>query len=390
MIPEDTESPPCPLCAASQTGVVVGERGRFGMQVRNLACDTCGLVYVTPRPDHAAMMDYYRGTYREHYGEVRYPTPSGGTAGPGQPEYTAALEAWHSTQADNCIALGGTRRGARVLEIGCRHARTLQLMRARLGVDAHGVEPGPEEAAEACAAGVRCFTGTLEEYEPDAPFDQIQLFHVLEHFHDPLAQLVRLRGMLAPGGKLVIEVPNLYQPYGLLEENFFQNVHLMSFSPNTLPALCRRAGLSPLRVLDRGALFVVAQPDPLAPKKLPLAFQMTMLPDPTESAEWVAERLATYARLEKEHALIKIQGPSMEGLENITTLLGRPGLPSHTAQVVAELCEFFMRHGSPRAACVIATAASGGPHAAPLRRAFYQLAQVAAQAVQPGAPPSLG
>ena len=390
MIPEDTESPRCLLCDTSQTGIVVGERGRFGMRVRNIACEICGLVYVTPRPNHSAMMDYYRGTYRKHYGQVRCATPSGGTAGPGEPGYDVALEAWHSVQAENCIALGETRPGARVLEVGCRHARTLQLMRTRLDIVAHGVEPGPEESAQASAAGVRCFTGTLEEYEPDAPFDQIQLFHVLEHFHDPLAQLVRLRGMLAPGGKLVIEVPNLYQPYGLLEENFFQNVHLVSFSPNTLPALCRRAGLSPVRVLDRGALFVVAQPDPLAPEDLPVAFDTTMLPDPTESAEWVAERLATYARLEKENSLIKTQGPSMEALANITSLLGRPGLPTHTAHVVAELCEFFMRHGSARAACVIATAASDGPHAAPLRDAFHQLARAAAQAVQPGAPPSAG
>ena len=78
MIPISDEVPDCPLCGASRDGIVVGSHGRFGMQVRNIACEVCGLVYVTPRPSHAAMMDYYRGTYREHYGEVRYPMPSGG------------------------------------------------------------------------------------------------------------------------------------------------------------------------------------------------------------------------------------------------------------------------------------------------------------------------
>ncbi len=381
MIPEDTESPVCPLCESSQSGVVVGQRGRFGMQVRNVACCHCGLVYVTPRPDHDAMMAYYRGTYREHYGDVRYPVAGGGTAGVGEPGYAEALDAWHGGQAENSLALGGARQGARVLEVGCRHGRTLELMKQRMGIAAFGIEPGPAEAAQARAAGVDCFTGTLEEFDSEERFDQIQLFHVLEHFHEPLEQLLRLRELLAPGGKLVLEVPNLYQPYGLLEENFFQNVHLFSFSPNTLPALCKRAGLTPVRVLDRGALFVVAELDRGAPAQLPRRFELDMLPEQSHSAEWVAERLATYAHLEKQKTILKHQGPSMEALEDIASLLTQPAFPNHTANSVAELAEFFMQHGSPRAACVVATAASGGPHPPVLRRAFYQLAQSAAQAV---------
>lgn len=53
-IPERTESVACPLCGGTQ-GVVVGRRGRFGMAVRNLCCDTCALIYVTPRPTPHAM-----------------------------------------------------------------------------------------------------------------------------------------------------------------------------------------------------------------------------------------------------------------------------------------------------------------------------------------------
>ena len=235
MIPISDEVPDCPLCGASRDGIVVGSHGRFGMQVRNIACEVCGLVYVTPRPSHAAMMDYYRGTYREHYGEVRYPMPSGGSAGPGDPEYQAALDVWHENQAANALALSRPQPGARVLEIGCRHARTLQLMRERADIRPFGIEPGPAEAQAAEQAGVPCFQGTLEEYPEAEPFDQIQLFHVLEHFHDPLSQLVRLRGLLAPEGKLLIEVPNVVQPYGLLEENFFQNVHQANVSRQAGP-----------------------------------------------------------------------------------------------------------------------------------------------------------
>ena len=61
---------------------------------------------------------------------------------------------------------------------------------------------------------------------------------------------------------MVIEVPNVYQPYGLLQENFFQNAHLTNFSESTLRVLLVRAGYSVLRTLDQSALFAVAS-DPL-------------------------------------------------------------------------------------------------------------------------------
>lgn len=390
MIPEATQVPDCNLCGSPSKGIVVGNKGRFGMDVRNIACSECGLVQISPRPDHAAMMDYYRGTYRQHYGDVRYPVAGGGTAAAGDPGYDAALEAWHRNQAANAIALGGTQPGARVLEIGCRHARTLTLMRDQLGIEAHGIEPGPEEAEMARRANVQCSTCTLEEYAAEQRFDQIQLFHVLEHFHDPLAQLIRLRALLAPKGKLVIEVPNVYQPYGALEENFFQNVHLYSFSPNTLAALCRRAGLRPLHVLDRGALFAVAASDGNPESALPRPWSRELLPSREEDAAWVAERLATYARLEHERIAFRVQGPSIEALERITQLLARPGFPNHTADCVAEMSEFFVQHGSPRAAGVIAMAASVGPHPPELKHAFRELARVAAEQASRAVGASLG
>ena len=123
------------------------------------------------------------------------------------------------------------------------------------GVEVYGVEPGPEEAAEAQARGVNVFVGLLEELTlgpggsaprfPEA-FDQVQMFHVLEHLHEPLAALSHLGSWLRPGGRLILEVPNVTHPYGPLEANFFQNAHLTSFSANTLSAMVHRAGLAPM------------------------------------------------------------------------------------------------------------------------------------------------
>ena len=261
--PEASEVPLCPVCGVSSTGLEVGTRGRFGMSVRNIACDHCALVYQSPRPSREAMAEYYAVGYREHYGEVSYPVVDGG-AKAGDPNYEATLEAWHATQATNARALGETKSGDRVLEIGCRHGRTLALMRQALEIEAFGIEPGVGEAEKAKNAGISCFVGSIEDYDPgQLRFDQIQSFHVLEHLHDPLSALIRLRGWLKPSGRLVIEVPNVYQPYGLLEENFFQNAHLTNFSASTLRALLVRAGYTVLRTV------ATVDGDPTTPSRSP-------------------------------------------------------------------------------------------------------------------------
>jgi SAM-dependent methyltransferase len=358
----------------SSSGIEVGTRGRFGLSVRNIACDQCALVYQSPRPAEQAMAEYYASAYREHYQDIAYGAPDGGYAAPGDQQFETAKDAWHQAQANHARALGETKRGDRVLEVGCRHGRTLALMRDAIGIEPFGIEPGLNEAQNARDAGIPCFAGAIEAYDPgEARFDQIQSFHVLEHLHDPLSALVRMRGWLKPGGRMVIEVPNVYQPYGLLEENFFQNAHLVNFSAATLRVLLARSGYSVLRTIDQGVLFAVATPDEHA-AQLPLPFSPALLPSESESAIWVADRLRTYAILERLRVLLLATGPTMELLNELAVTLKRPGFIPHTVSAVAEMTAYFLEQDAPRAAMFLAVAASLGPYPAEVCGRFQALA----------------
>jgi len=373
-LPEATEIPLCPVCGVSSSGLEVGTRGRFDMSVRNIACDHCALVYQSPRPTQKAMAEYYATTYRDHYSDIGYGAPGGGYAVPGDAQFEVAKDSWHQQQAANAQKLGETKAGDRVLEIGCRHGRTLSLMRDAVGIEPYGIEPGLDEAEKARAAGISCFVGTIEDYDPgELRFDQIQSFHVLEHLHDPLAALVRMRSWLKPGGRMVIEVPNVYQPYGLLEENFFQNAHLTNFSASTLRVLLARAGYSVLLTLDYGALFAVATPDEQA-SDLPLPFVPGLLPNANESAIWVADRLKTYEILERLRVLLLATGPTMELLNELAGTLKRPGFIPHTVNTVTEMAQYFVQQEAPRAAMFVAVAASVGPYPAEVCSRFQALA----------------
>jgi len=257
------------------------------------------------------------------------------------------------------------------------------LMQERQRLHAFGIEPGEREAEQARQAGIDCFTGALEDFEPgERRFDHVQWFHVLEHVHEPLAALLKLRSLLEPGGTLLIEVPNVYQPYGLLEENFFQNVHLVSYGPNTLPALLRRAGFEVTRVIDDGSLFVVATPRALpAGASLPLPFGRELLSAPEQDADWVAMRLRTYANLEKLQLLFKHRGPSPELTGTLVRALDFPAFPGH----LAEACAFFIEQLLARAllddALMVTLAVAQGPHPLELRHQFRNFAE------RLGAPP---
>jgi SAM-dependent methyltransferase len=380
-IPEATEAVPCPLCGG-RDGIVVGKRGRFGMPVRNVCCSECATVYVTPRPTADAMAEYYRSTYRKHYGGVAYVSSDGKRAAPGEPGYEAALFHWHSPQADNSLLLAQTPAGATVLEIGCRHGKTLALMKERRHILPFGIEPGESEAAEARSAGIDCFTGPLEAFVSDRRFDQVQCFHVLEHVHDPLAALMKIRGLLKPDGKLLIEVPNVYQPYGLLEENFFQNVHLVSYSPHSLSGLVRRAGFEVERVVEAGTLFLLARPASLpGDLSLPLPYDEALLSVREHDSVWLATRLGSYANLEKLTALVQSGHEPQQLTALLLKVLSFPCFPEHMITTCALFIDKLVAVGGIDHAVAITIAVAQGPHPSDVRAQFKTFAE------RMGAPP---
>lgn len=100
--------------------------------------------------------------------------------------------------------------GRRLLEVGAG-AGFFVKSAAEHGFEAIGVEPSDLAARYARSElGVDVRTGFLETSEVSTEtFDVVCMWHVLEHAADPLALLEAARARLAPGGRLVLEVPNV-------------------------------------------------------------------------------------------------------------------------------------------------------------------------------------
>jgi len=120
------------------------------------------------------------------------------------------------------------------------------------GGQASGLEPGRRGLAACRAAGLDMVE--RPEELPDARFGLVTFHHVFEHLEAPGAVLDTVRRVLAPGGRLFIEVPNaaalrarlalpwLTRRFAIDERYRAFPIHLAYYSRATLTRVLAAAG----------------------------------------------------------------------------------------------------------------------------------------------------
>ena len=86
--------------------------------------------------------------------------------------------------------------------------------------------------------------GNFMQMEFSRKFDLITMVHVIEHFHDPLPAVLKMKKLLNPGGIVFIRTP-LNDTEGLTRwhlTKFHFSVHPIIFSQRSLKMLFQTAG----------------------------------------------------------------------------------------------------------------------------------------------------
>ncbi|NNE45868.1 MAG: class I SAM-dependent methyltransferase [Rhodothermales bacterium] len=98
--------------------------------------------------------------------------------------------------------------GARILDAGCGTGGNLQMLSQHGRVSAFEMEPYSREVAAGKRFG-EVLTGSLPDDIPfdAATFDVVTALDVIEHIENDAGALRAIRGLLVPGGTLILTVP---------------------------------------------------------------------------------------------------------------------------------------------------------------------------------------
>lgn len=188
--------------------------------------------------------DFYEQAYRNEYGpELGGPTPP--------------AERFETYRALNRKQFETFREwiepSTRFLEVGSGAGGILDLAVEAGAAQVDGIEPSSVDAdfVRTRTPAARVLSSTLEEAELTAQsYDVIVSLEVLEHTASPRAFLTRCHDLLAPGGKIHIEVPNFddallraYRP-GPYADFFYHRAHIHYFTATSLARLCEECGFA--------------------------------------------------------------------------------------------------------------------------------------------------
>jgi len=148
------------------------------------------------------------------------------------------------------LARAGARPPGRLLDVGAGRGRFVAHARDE-GWQAEGLEPSLRGVAGARARGIELQQAGIEDaVVASASVDAAALWHVLEHLDDPGAALERIAGWLAPGGLLLVGVPNLDSVQARAGGAGWYHLdvprHRTHLTITGLHALLRRHGLEPV------------------------------------------------------------------------------------------------------------------------------------------------
>lgn len=223
----------CPACQAAG-----GDEFALG-DAELRSCGGCGTVYARRYADPGSI--YVDGYYRSAMGfgvDISHPRFQ---------TYLREVNAQRAALVERTVGRAGT-----VLDVGCGTGDFLAALR-ELGWRVAGVDPIQDATELARERGLDVRTGTLEDSGiPMGAWDVVGAIHVSEHVPDALGFLRTLARWTRPGGHVVVESPNwasrLRRERGPRWADLRPMEHLVHWTPDTLGATLRRAGLEPIAV----------------------------------------------------------------------------------------------------------------------------------------------
>lgn len=274
---------------------------------------------------------------------------------------SVSLDNTNVSHTQMVLLVGGNKR---VLDVGCATGYVAKELVAH-GCMVSGVDVS-EEAAELARPHLeRLVIGDLETLDllaefGAASFDAVVFGDVLEHLRDPVPVLRQTRDLLAPGGFVVISIPNIahgdvrfallqgrwdYRPIGLLDET-----HLRFFTREGVERMLWEAGFASVEMRRiRAELFTTEIG--VRPEEFEMAVVEQIRRDPEsttyqfvlKAAPSDADTAIRQLREREEAQRVRIMELEREAAERTQQVADLAGKVSRLLELEAELRERLAR-----------------------------------------------
>ena len=228
----------CPWCGSDKAQINLWLKDEFLSKEDFHICEclSCGLLYTMPRPAKDKIGNYYKSEdYYSHKENKKGFIPK-------IYESVKKVNLRHKYK----LATEGMEAG-RMIDIGCGVGDFIHTAEEKCW-QCTGVEPS-DDAKSIAKTRVKADIIKSEELGnlPDASFDIITMWHVLEHVDELKWQMAQLQRLVKPNGRIVIAVPN-YKSY---DGQFYKEHwaaydvprHLNHFNKQTLTKIFKANGL---------------------------------------------------------------------------------------------------------------------------------------------------
>ncbi len=201
-------------------------------------CGDCGMRFTADAPTQEFIQEYYKSSAYISHTDTR--------KGIVNFIYHAA-RFFTMMSKEKLVKRASKRQVGMLLDIGSGTGTFLHTME-KAGWSVVGLEPD-EAARKVAIKKYNCDIYPSDELFrlPEATYSVVTMWHVLEHVHALDEYVARMKGLLAPQGKLIVAVPNYTSKdcsiYGANWAAYDVPRHLYHFSPQSMRFLMKRHGL---------------------------------------------------------------------------------------------------------------------------------------------------
>ncbi len=236
----------CPICRSDNTAFRFTVKDRIFRTTPDTfeihRCRHCGCRFLHPMPESRKIFRYYPAHY---WGDIAH---HGGNPLSSLTEHYRKAALYSHVKRVRAIWKKQTKKGifVRLLDVGCGDGSFLAACDISPCL---GLDRSKTAVRHAARRGIAALQGSLPLTRfRDRTFSIITLFHFLEHTASFASHLREAHRLLAPGGSLVVQVPNADSLQARILKDKWMGYdpprHLVHFSPATLRRALENSGFT--------------------------------------------------------------------------------------------------------------------------------------------------